>query len=371
MSATVDQAGVISGRKADHLRLCASAAVEFQKKSTLLEHVALIHEAMPECHIDGVNLATELLGKPLKAPLVISGMTGGTPEAEVLNRDLARVAEQHGIGFGLGSQRTMLLRPETAKTFAVRDVAPNVLLLANLGLVQARSMDTAAVARLIADVDADALCLHLNPAMELVQPGGDRDFRGGYAAIERLLRDLPVPLVIKETGCGLSRQTVLRLRDVGVRYIDVGGAGGTSWVGVEALRQEGYAAGLARELWDWGIPTAASVAANDDLGLDIIATGGLRCGADAAAALSLGARAAGFAAPVLRAHSRAGLDGASAFVGDVIESLRAHVFLVGCRAAHELHRCPKVLSPQLEAWIAAMRRLAPGRPRATTESQAT
>jgi isopentenyl-diphosphate delta-isomerase len=241
----------------------------------------------------------------------------------------------------------------------VRDVAPNVVLLGNLGLVQARRMETAAVARLIGEVGADALCLHLNPAMELVQPGGDRDFEGGYATIERLLRELSVPLVIKETGCGLSRRTTQRLCKLGVKYIDVGGAGGTSWVGVEALRLEGGDATLAEELWDWGIPTAAAIAASSDLGLEIIATGGLRSGTDAAAALSLGARAAGFAAPVLRAHSLGGLEAASKYVGDIIASLRAQVFLSGCRAAHELSRCPKVLSPQLDAWITAMRRSDP------------
>jgi isopentenyl-diphosphate delta-isomerase len=371
VSESMDQSRAISGRKADHLRLCASDGVDFQRKSTLLEHVALIHEAMPECHLDAVSLTTELLGKTLKAPIIISGMTGGTPEAEAINRDLARVAEQHGIGFGLGSQRAMLLRPETARTYAVRDVAPNVLLLGNLGLVQARSMETAAVARLAADVGADALCLHLNPAMELVQPGGDRDFREGYATIERLIRELSVPLLIKETGCGISRRTAQRLRDLGVRHIDVGGAGGTSWVGVEALRLESHAAGLAHELWDWGIPTAAAIAASDDLGLEIIATGGLRSGADAAAALSLGARAAGLAAPLLRAHSRAGFEGASAFVGELVASLRAHVFLAGCRAAHELQRCPKVLSPQLDAWIASLRGSGSASLRAGVEPRST
>lgn len=359
MSESVEQSAIISGRKADHLRLCASDAVTFRRKSTLLDQVQLIHEAMPEQHLDAVSVKTVLLGKTLEAPIVISGMTGGTPEAEAINRDLARVAEAHGIGFGLGSQRAMLLRPETAKTFAVRDVAPNVLLFGNLGLVQARSMSTLAVARLVEAVGADALCLHLNPAMELVQPGGDRDFLDGYSTIERLVRELPVPIVIKETGSGLSRRTVLRLRERGVRHIDVGGAGGTSWVGVEALRLNPEAAALGQELWDWGIPTAASVGANADLGLEIIATGGLRNGTDVAAALSLGARAAGFAAPLLRAHTRGGAEAAARYLGGVIASLRAQVFLTGCASASELADCPKLVSPLLETWIASLRRGAP------------
>lgn len=360
MSESVDQSGIISSRKADHLRLCASDAVAFRQKTTLLDQVQLIHEAMPEQHLDAVSLETTLLGKTLRAPIVISGMTGGTPEAEVINRDLARLAEAHGVAFGLGSQRAMLLRPETAKTFSVRDSAPNVLLLGNLGLVQARSMTTAAIGRLVDAVGADALCLHLNPAMELVQPGGDRDFRDGYASVERLVRELPVPIVIKETGCGLSHRTARRLRDQGVCALDVGGAGGTSWVGVEALRLNPEAAALGQELWDWGIPTAASVAANADLGLEIIATGGLRSGSDVAAALSLGARAAGFAAPLLRAHTQGGIEGAANFLSRVVASLRAQVFLAGCASTTGLARCPKLVSPLLETWIASLREATPG-----------
>jgi isopentenyl-diphosphate delta-isomerase len=166
--------------------------------------------------------------------------------------------------------------------------------------------------------------------------------------------------VVKETGCGLSRRTALRLRDAGVRHIDVGGAGGTSWVGVEALRLNPEAAALGQELWDWGIPTAASVAASADLGLEIIATGGLRNGTDVAAALSLGARVAGFAAPLLRAHTQGGAEGAATYLDGVIASLRAHVFLAGCASANELARCPKLVSPLLETWIASLQMTAPG-----------
>jgi len=351
----IDQSRQISQRKSDHLSLCASGQVGFRRKSAMLEEVALIHEAMPEGQLDDVSLDTPLLGKTLRAPIVISGMTGGTPEAERINRDLASLAERYGLAFGLGSQRAMLLRPETARTYQVRDVAPSALVLGNLGLVQARGMTTSALTRLMADVGADALCLHLNPAMELVQPGGDRDFRDGYATIERLLRELPLPLVIKETGCGMSRRTVTRLKEVGVRHIDVGGAGGTSWVGVEALRLPDGAAALAEELWDWGVPTAAAVAASADLGLEIIATGGVRSGTDVAVALSLGATAAGFAAPLLRAHSHGGVEEAAHFVDGVLASLRALTFLCGCRSAANLRSCPKVVSPALDGWIRSLR----------------
>lgn len=356
MTSSFDQTGSISQRKAEHIALCASGEVEFRAKTTMLEHVQLLHEALPEQHLDAVDLTTELLGKQLRAPLVISAMTGGTDEAEAINRGLAAVAERLGVGFGLGSQRAMLLRPETVSSYRVRAVAPTVLLMGNIGLVQAREMKSRDVARMVEAVGADALCVHLNPAMELVQPGGDRDFRAGLATISRLVRDLPVPVVVKETGCGLSRRAGERLREIGVRHIDVSGAGGTSWVGVETRRATEQHRALGDELWDWGIPTAVSVAVNADLGFEIIATGGLRSATDAAAALALGARAAGFAAPVLRAYKEGGEEGAASFLEGLIATLRAVIFLTGGLAPRELSVCPKVLSPALAAWIAAASR---------------
>ena len=205
-------------------------------KTTLLEDVDLVHDALPELAVDEVDVGTELLGKRLRAPLLITGMTGGTEEAAAINRALAQVAEEHGIAFGLGSQRAMQRSPGLAYTFEVRAHAPTTLVLANLGLVQAAALGTAEVEQLARAVGADAVCIHLNPAQELIQPGGDRDFRGGVATLARLVRELPLPVVAKETGCGLSRSVGERLLQAGVRTADVSGAGGTSWVKVEALR---------------------------------------------------------------------------------------------------------------------------------------
>lgn len=345
-----DAAG-IDRRKADHIALCASGEVDFRDKGTLLDEVQLVHDALPDLHYDEVDLTTELLGKRLAAPVVISGMTGGTAEAAAINRDLARAAETLGLGFGLGSQRAMVVRPDAAWTFAVRDVAPSVLLLGNLGVVQAREMTTAQVRALLDEVGADALCVHLNPAMELVQPGGDRDFRGGLDTIRRLHEGLGRPVVVKETGCGLSRRVGEAVRALGVGAVDVSGAGGTSWVAVETRRASGGAQRLGEAFWDWGIPTGASVALLADLGMSIIATGGLRSGMDVARALALGATCGGLAAPVLRAHRDGGYDGAVAFLREVIEAVRAATFLAGCRRPGELRRAPKVLGSTLRAWL--------------------
>ncbi|WP_394839177.1 type 2 isopentenyl-diphosphate Delta-isomerase [Pendulispora rubella] len=348
------QESIIGARKADHIALCASGKVEFRGKGTLLDEVHLVHDALPDRHLDAIDLGTTLLGRRLAAPVVVSGMTGGTPEARAINRDLARAAETLGLAFGLGSQRAMVLRPDTAATYAVRDVAPTALVLGNIGLVQAREMSSASLRELVDAVGADALCVHLNPAMELIQPGGDRDFRGGLAVLERLVRDLPKPIVVKETGCGISRRVARAVRDIGVTAIDVSGAGGTSWVGVETERARGEERQLGEELWDWGIPTAASVGLIADLGLEVIATGGLRNGSDVVRALALGATAGGLAAPVLRAQRApegGGYEGALAFLRYVVSGVRSITFLTGCGSSAALRSAPRVLGPALRAWL--------------------
>ncbi|HEX4460409.1 MAG TPA: type 2 isopentenyl-diphosphate Delta-isomerase [Polyangia bacterium] len=341
----------IQQRKADHLALCASGEVEFRAKGTLLDEVALVHDALPDRHFDDIDLTTTLLGKKLKAPVVISGMTGGTPEAAKINSDLARAAEALGLGFGLGSQRAMVVAPDLGWTYRVRDRAPNALVMGNLGIVQARQMSTNAIRELCQAIGVDALCVHLATSMELIQPGGDRDFRGGRETLQRLHGELGLPIVLKETGAGLSRRVGMVAKHLGIRTVDTSGAGGTSWVGVETKRASGQARALGEELWDWGIPTAASVGLLSDLGLDIIATGGLRTGQDVCHALALGATAGGLAAPVLRAHRDGGYDNVIRFLNEVIASVRATVFLTGCRTPSELRTAPKVLGSTLRAWM--------------------
>src|SRR5690606_13349052 len=206
-----------------------------------------------------------------------------------------------GLAMGVGSQRAMLVDAAAADSYRVREVAPDVLLFANLGAVQAREAGPARVAALVDEIAADALCLHLNAAQELVQDEGDRDFRGLLATVERLVRVLPVPLVVKETGCGFAPRALARLRDAGVRWVDVAGAGGTSWTAVEALRGSPRQRALGAGLREWGVPTAAALVYAERAGLAAIASGGIRSAADVVAALALGARAAGLALPFLRA----------------------------------------------------------------------
>lgn len=357
-----DENREISRRKADHLEVVASGAADFEQRTTLLEEVHLVHQALPELAMDEIDLSVELFGRRLSVPVVVTGMTGGTAEARDINRDIARAAQAAGVAMGVGSQRAMAEHPDLEHTFQVRDVAPDVVLIGNIGVVQAKAMGIARVAELARRIGANAMAVHLNPAQEMIQAHGDRDFRGAIDIIARLIEALPIPVVVKETGCGLSPEAAARLTSAGVRTVDVAGAGGTSWVAVEARRAaDGSAArDLGRELWDWGLPTAVSAVACAGQGLEVIASGGLRSGHDIARALALGAHAGGLAAPVLRAHRAGGIDAVTEFLTRTITAIRTVMLLCGARTVVDLQRAPRHLGPELRAWLADLGVPAPG-----------
>ncbi|MBN2573294.1 MAG: type 2 isopentenyl-diphosphate Delta-isomerase [Deltaproteobacteria bacterium] len=343
----------IAQRKTDHLHIARSGRGAFQR-STLLDDVHLVHSALPELAFADVDLRTKLLGHELAAPLVITGMTGGTRAGHAINRALAEAAQTLGIAFGLGSQRPMLDQPALASTYQVRDVAPDILLLGNLGLVQLGAMKTAVIARALDRVGADALAIHLNAGQELAQPGGDDDFRDGLAVIRRVVRELGRPVVVKETGCGISPAVARALDTAGVAAIDVSGAGGTSWIAIEAERAQGQQAARGQLFREWGIPTAASVAWLDAMGAraQIIASGGIRTGLDVARALALGARVVGLAQPVLVATKRGGAKGATQYLAGVIDGLRTACMLSGVARAMDLPKAAKVVTGELLDWLA-------------------
>ena len=344
-------------RKDAHLDLCATGDVEPAQNSTLLEYVHLIHCAMPELAADEVDLTTPFLGKSLRAPLLVTGMTGGTERAGVVNRDLALLAERHGLAFGVGSQRAMAEDASRTASYAVRDVAPTVALLGNIGLYQAIGLGVDGVRRLSDAIGADGMALHLNAGQELTQPEGDRDFRGGYQVVELLVRAFGDRLLVKETGCGIGPDVARRLADLGVRNIDVSGLGGTSWVRVEQLRASGVQAQLGAEFSAWGIPTAAALASVRRAvgsGVQLVASGGLRTGLDAAKVLALGADVAGLALPLFRAQQAGGLAGAEAALELLLGGLRQAFILTGSRSCTELRQRPRVVTGELKDWLAAL-----------------
>jgi isopentenyl-diphosphate Delta-isomerase len=339
----------IAARKADHIAICVDEEVGFRGKTTLLEEAELVHDALPELAVRDVDLSCTFAGKRLRAPLIIAAMTGGAPQAEPINRDLAAVAEELGVGFAFGSMRPLLVRGIKAGYF-VRRVAPSALVLGNIGVVQARETPTSTLRAMLDETGCDALCVHLNPAMEVVQPEGDDDFRGGIDTIRRVVDELGLPVIVKETGCGLSRAVGERLVAAGVRHVDTSGAGGTSWVGVEAKRAKESQRALGERYWDWGIPTGACVAQLSGLPLSICATGGVADGLDAARAIALGATCAGIARPFLKAQAQ-GIDALREAVGRVIAELRVACLLTGAKDLDALRRAPLVIGPRLSRWV--------------------
>ncbi len=292
-------------RKADHLRICLEQDVQFHSNTNGLERYRFTHCCLPELDRNEIDLKTTFLGKQLGAPLLISSMTGGTQEAGIINRRLAEVAQHYKIAMGVGSQRVAVEKPQVASTFAVRSLAPDTLLFANLGAVQLNydyGLDQCL--RVVDLLEADALILHLNPLQEYIQPKGDTNFRGLLDKIATLCKKLPIPVIAKEVGNGISAAMAQKLITSGVSAIDVAGAGGTSWAKVESERAE---TALQRRLGmtfaDWGLPTAECITSVRTVAptVPLIASGGLRHGLDVAKAIALGADIAGLALPFLQA----------------------------------------------------------------------
>ncbi len=294
----------MSDRKEEHLDITATQDVR-SAHTTGLERYQLLPCALPEMALSDVSLRARFLGHELGAPLLISAMTGGTPRAADLNRRLAQAAQTLGLAMGLGSQRVALDDPQQMASFQVRDVAPDVLLFANLGAVQLNyGLGVDDCQRAVEAVSADALVLHLNALQEMIQPGGNTDFSGLLAKIEALCRQAPYPVIVKEVGWGITGETARRLQEAGVAAVDVAGSGGTSWSRVEGHRLESERERqVAIAFDDWGLPTAKALMQARDAcpDLPLIASGGIATGVDVAKCLALGANLVGMARPLLLA----------------------------------------------------------------------
>ena len=328
-----------SSRKAEHLRINVERDVSAKGVASGFDAYRFVHCGLPEIDLADVDLSVDVLGRRLRAPLLISCMTGGAPEATRINQRLARVAQEFGLAMGLGSGRALLEHPDTLASFDVRELAPDVLLIANLGAVQLnKGYGVDDCRRLVSMLHADALALHLNPLQEALQPEGDTCFRGLLQRIADLCAAIDVPIIVKEVGWGLEPQIVRALLDAGVAAVDVAGAGGTSWSEVERHRvAEPWRAHVAGAFASWGIPTAECVRLARGVAPDalIVASGGIRDGLDAAKAIALGADIAGLAGPFLRTAD-AGIEPARDFARELTGVLRVAMFSLGLRSVGEL-----------------------------------
>lgn len=340
------QVSQTSSRKSDHVRINLEQDVQFRGLTTGLEQLFLPHAALPELDLRLVDTTQQLFGKALTNPLLISSMTGGMPVGEKINRTLAAAAQRSGIAMGLGSMRAALEQPALVSTFAVRDVAPDILLLANLGAVQLNYGYTVAHCRRVVEiVQADALVLHINALQEAVQAEGNTNFAGLLAKIETAARELAkdnVPVVVKEVGWGFSKETSRLLAQTGIAAIDVAGAGGTSWSEVEMHRAPTpLHRRVAGAFMEWGIPTVESICnvREGAPNLRVFASGGIRTGIDVAKCIALGACLAGMAGPFLKAAVLS-TEAVLQIIEETVRELRIAMFCCGANNLAKLSCTP-------------------------------
>ncbi|HET7152430.1 MAG TPA: type 2 isopentenyl-diphosphate Delta-isomerase [Candidatus Kapabacteria bacterium] len=334
-------------RKKEHVDLVLKNEVGFHSKTTGFEEWDFVHNALPELDFSETDPAQTFLGKKLAAPFIVSCMTGGYAGAKKINRDLAEVCAEFPIAMGIGSQRQAMESDLFHESFKIaREVAPNIPLIGNIGAAQIAkqtSIDTIRTA--VELIRADALAVHLNPAQELLQPEGNPAFKGVLEGIEMLVGKLPIPIIVKEIGAGISAQVAQLLTDTGVKYIDVAGAGGTSWSGVELLRRKSGSVDMSM-FWDWGIRTADSIIAVRNVlkkGV-VIGSGGITNGLEAAKALALGADMIGAARPMLQELNAHGKKGLQKLIESWIYQLRGAMFLTGSATIAQLQRTPIIQS---------------------------
>ncbi|MCS7110897.1 MAG: type 2 isopentenyl-diphosphate Delta-isomerase [Ignisphaera sp.] len=344
----------IEDRKGEHIEHAVNQLSQ-GPLTTLLENVWIVHQAFTELSMDEIDLSTEFLSYKLQAPIIVSSMTGGFEGALNINKKLAELAEEYRLAIGVGSQRAMVIKPELSYTYrVVRDVARSVPVIANIGIAQLSTLSYETVERIVESIEADALAVHLNMLQELIQPEGDRSFRGSSKLLEKIIEKMDIPIIIKEVGNGLSRETASVFYTLGIRIFDVAGAGGTNWVTIEMLRGKGKYESVGEVFRTWGIPTAASIVEVSSVGRDVtvIASGGIRTGIDIAKAIALGAELVGIAQPFLKAVLS---DNGREYVETLLHQLKIALMLTGCKSVAELKNIHIVIYGLLAQWLCARR----------------
>jgi|JI9StandDraft_2_1071091.scaffolds.fasta_scaffold59164_2 isopentenyl-diphosphate delta-isomerase len=329
-----------TSRKQQHVDLVVNDNVSFRTKTTGFERFEFVYNALPELNFSEVSTKLQFLGLECSMPLIVSSMTGGYADAERINRELAEVCESVRIPMGVGSQRQAMENSTYHASFrAVRASAPSVPIMSNIGAAEVAKMESMdGILKIIDLVEANALFIHINPLQELLQPEGSPDFKGVLQGIERVVTALEIPVIVKEVGAGISHSVARRLLDVGVQGIDVAGAGGTSWAGVEILRNVHREA--LHQFWDWGIPTSECVRQvaplKSEYSFLLLSSGGITSAQEIALSLALGADCTGMARPILQRLIKTGQQGLESMLHTLKLDLRRIMFLVGAPTCEAL-----------------------------------
>ncbi len=344
-------------RKSEHIRICLNENTQAKQATTGFEDALLVHRALPEIDKKKSSLTTTVFDHKFAAPIIIGSMTGGTDEAKRINANIAEAAEKLQLGMGVGSQRAAIENTELEKTYAIaRKKAPNAFLVANIGGVQlVNGYGLKEVKKAIETIAADAVAIHLNALQEAIQPEGQTNFKGILERIGEIAKEVDIPVIVKETGSGISAEDALELEKAGVKGIDISGVGGTSFAAVEYYRAKGEKKTgkslLGHTFWDWGITTVASlVETTQTVRVPVIASGGVRNGVDAAKALALGASLTSLSQPVLHAAAKSVNDTEDALT-NLIEELRNTMFVVGAENVEQLKKKPIVLMGKTADWL--------------------
>jgi isopentenyl-diphosphate delta-isomerase len=336
-------------RKLDHIKICLEEDIEFKTKTTGFEDISFIHRAIPEIDMNEINYEIDFLGHHFRSPLIIGAMTGGHQEALSINEKLAEIAEKFEIGIGVGSQRAAIEDKNVENTFSiVREKAPKAFVISNIGAPQLINLKYSDINKLITMLSSNALAIHLNKLQESIQPEGETRFKDFSKELKKLISKIEIPIIVKETGSGISMEDAEILEKIGVSAIDVSGSGGTSWAAVESFRGNNKYGDFFRE---WGIPTAVSIIeCTNSTNIPIIASGGIRDGLDVAKALALGADIVSISLPFLR-QVKKGIKYAENYLNEIIKQLQVVMYLIQAKNIKDLKKTPLLITGKTAEWL--------------------
>ena len=342
-------------RKAEHINICLDEKAQAKKATTGFEDVQFVHRTLPEVDEANIDVSTKVFGHKFSAPVIVGAMTGGTAEATRINAVIAEAVETLQLGMGVGSQRAAIENPKLSETFSIaRKKAPTAFLIANIGGIQlVHGCGVKEVKQAIEMIDADAVAVHLNALHEAIQPEGQTSFKGVLDKICEITAELDKPVIVKETGAGIAAEDAKKLEEAGVKAIDVGGIGGTSFAAVEYYRSEYNSVQhfLGDVFWDWGIPTAVSLMETTQTAkVPVIASGGMRSGMDVAKSLALNACLASVCQPALETAVKGGKV-TQKMLSLLIDELRTVMFLVGAEKVQDLAKKPVVVMGKTAEWL--------------------